>query len=235
MWSKSWQMLVKTLDRGRRSWVGVVLGQGGQSCLAACFLILLRLSLNDGVGLNYHFGLFQQVLKTTNRQRFQLSGWLEQNWLVRSSRSYQVPFCSLHSDILMILMPGYKTETKNRLLPLILTQWMQIHHYWQRLTLIRQISLATWPSSYPDDSDKKGNSSSGNLPAKYSWFQMVLSWIDEAIERQQPARFAIDYAVIQINDTHLVIPEMTRLLTERGLIWWSNCHRTEDDCLYEPQ
>ena len=73
------------------------LGNGGLGRLAACFLdSIATLGLNgDGVGLNYHFGLFQQVLKN-NQQETIPNYWLtEQNWLVRSTRSYQVPFAWL--------------------------------------------------------------------------------------------------------------------------------------------
>ena len=60
--------------------------------------------------------------------------------------------------------------------------------------------------------------------------------IDEAIEKGSNLHDLADYAVIQINDTHpsLVIPEMIRLLTERGLIWMKQLPSYEDDCLYEP-
>ena len=95
------------------------LGNGGLGRLAACFIdSIATLGLNgDGVGLNYHYGLFQQVLKN-NQQETIPNAWLtEQNWLVRSSRSYQVPFAhfTLTSTLYDLDVPGYKTETKNRL------------------------------------------------------------------------------------------------------------------------
>ena len=74
------------------------LGNGGLGRLAACFIdSIATLGLNgDGVGLNYHFGLFQQVLKN-NQQETIPNAWLtDQNWLVRSSRSYQVPLRTSH-------------------------------------------------------------------------------------------------------------------------------------------
>ena len=105
----------------------------------------LHLVLNgDGVGLNYHFGLFQQVLKN-NQQETIPNAWLtEQNWLVRSSRSYQVPFAhfTLTSTLYDIDVPGYKTATKTACVCLT---WIQLILLSSKMvsTLTRQISLAT--------------------------------------------------------------------------------------------
>ena len=87
------------------------LGNGGLGRLAACFIdSISSLGLTgDGVGLNYHFGLFQQVLKN-NQQETIPNAWLtDQSWLVRSSRSYQVPFAhfTLTSTLYDIDVPGY--------------------------------------------------------------------------------------------------------------------------------
>jgi len=179
------------------------------------------LGLNgDGVGLNYHFGLFQQVLKN-NEQTTIPNFWLtEQNWLVRSSRSYQVPFAhfTLTSTLYDIDVPGYKTETKNRLRLFdldsvdadIITDGIDF----DKTDIARNLTLFL----YPDDSDKQGE-----LLRIFQQYFMVSNGaqliIDEAIEKGSNLHDLADYAVIQINDTHpsLVIPEMIRLLTERGL------------------
>ena len=198
------------------------LGNGGLGRLAACFLdSIATLGLNgDGVGLNYHFGLFQQVLKN-NEQTTIPNFWLtEQNWLVRSSRSYQVPFAhfTLTSTLYDIDVPGYKTETKNllRLFYLdsvdadIITDGIDF----DKTDIARNLTLFL----YPDDSDKQGE-----LLRIFQQYFMVSNGaqliIDEAIEKGSNLHDLADYAVIQINDTHpsLVIPEMIRLLTERGL------------------
>lgn len=198
------------------------LGNGGLGRLAACFLdSIATLGLNgDGVGLNYHFGLFQQVLKN-NEQTTIPNSWLtEQNWLVRSSRSYQVPFAhfTLTSTLYDIDVPGYKTETKNRLRLFdldsvdadIITDGIDF----DKTDIARNLTLFL----YPDDSDKQGE-----LLRIFQQYFMVSNGaqliIDEAIEKGSNLHDLADYAVIQINDTHpsLVIPEMIRLLTERGL------------------
>ncbi len=198
------------------------LGNGGLGRLAACFMdSIATLGLNgDGVGLNYHFGLFQQVLKN-NEQTTIPNFWLtEQNWLVRSSRSYQVPFAhfTLTSTLYDIDVPGYKTETKNRLRLFdldsvdadIITDGIDF----DKTDIARNLTLFL----YPDDSDKQGE-----LLRIFQQYFMVSNGaqliIDEAIEKGSNLHDLADYAVIQINDTHpsLVIPEMIRLLTERGL------------------
>ena len=198
------------------------LGNGGLGRLAACFLdSIATLGLNgDGVGLNYHFGLFRQVLKN-NEQTTIPNFWLtEQNWLVRSSRSYQVPFAhfTLTSTLYDIDVPGYKTETKNRLRLFdldsvdadIITDGIDF----DKTDIARNLTLFL----YPDDSDKQGE-----LLRIFQQYFMVSNGaqliIDEAIEKGSNLHDLADYAVIQINDTHpsLVIPEMIRLLTERGL------------------
>ena len=198
------------------------LGNGGLGRLAACFLdSIATLGLNgDGVGLNYHFGLFQQVLKN-NEQTTIPNFWLtEQNWLVRSSRSYQVPFAhfTLTSTLYDIDVPGYKTATKNRLRLFdldsvdagIITDGIDF----DKTDIAHNLTLFL----YPDDSDKQGE-----LLRIFQQYFMVSNGaqliIDEAIEKGSNLHDLADYAVIQINDTHpsLVIPEMIRLLTERGL------------------
>jgi len=198
------------------------LGNGGLGRLAACFLdSIATLGLNgDGVGLNYHFGLFQQVLKN-NEQTTIPNFWLtEQNWLVRSSRSYQVPFAhfTLTSTLYDIDVPGYKTETKNRLrlfdLDSVDADIIIDGIDFDKTDIARNLTLFL----YPDDSDKQGE-----LLRIFQQYFMVSNGaqliIDEAIEKGSNLHDLADYAVIQINDTHpsLVIPEMIRLLTERGL------------------
>ena len=198
------------------------LGNGGLGRLAACFLdSIATLGLNgDGVGLNYHFGLFQQVLKN-NEQTTVPNFWLtEQNWLVKSSRSYQVPFAdfTLTSTLYDIDVPGYKTATKNRLrlfdLDSVDASIIEDGIDFDKTDIARNLTLFL----YPDDSNKQGE-----LLRIFQQYFMVSNGaqliIDEAIEKGSNLHDLADYAVIQINDTHpsMVIPEMVRLLTERGI------------------
>ena len=198
------------------------LGNGGLGRLAACFLdSIATLGLNgDGVGLNYHFGLFQQVLKN-NEQTTIPNFWLtEQNWLVRSSRSYQVPFAhfTLTSTLYDNDVPGYKTATKNRLrlfdLDSVDSSIIKEGIEFDKTDIAHNLTLFL----YPDDSDKQGE-----LLRIFQQYFMVSNGaqliIDEAIEKGSNLHDLADYAVVQINDTHpsLVIPELIRLLTARGI------------------
>ncbi|MGT2779648.1 glycogen/starch/alpha-glucan family phosphorylase [Streptococcus intermedius] len=198
------------------------LGNGGLGRLAACFLdSIATLGLNgDGVGLNYHFGLFQQVLKN-NEQTTIPNFWLtEQNWLVKSSRSYQVPFANftLTSTLYDIDVPGYKTATKNRLrlfdLDSVDANIIEDGIDFDKTDIARNLTLFL----YPDDSNKQGE-----LLRIFQQYFMVSNGaqliLDEAIEKGSNLHDLADYAVVQINDTHpsMVIPELIRLLTARGI------------------
>ena len=198
------------------------LGNGGLGRLAACFLdSIATLGLNgDGVGLNYHFGLFQQVLKN-NEQTTVPNFWLtEQNWLVKSSRSYQVPFAdfTLTSTLYDIDVPGYKTATKNRLrlfdLDSVDASIIEDGIDFDKTDIARNLTLFL----YPDDSNKQGE-----LLRIFQQYFMVSNGaqliLDEAIEKGSNLHDLADYAVVQINDTHpsMVIPELIRLLTARGI------------------
>ncbi|MBF8969569.1 glycogen/starch/alpha-glucan phosphorylase [Streptococcus sp. NLN76] len=198
------------------------LGNGGLGRLAACFLdSIATLNLNgDGVGLNYHYGLFQQVLKN-NEQTTIPNHWLEeQNWLIRSERTYDVPFAhfSLRSTLYDIDVPGYKTGKKNRLrlFDLDTVDGAIIHDgiQFDKTDILKNLTLFL----YPDDSNRQGE-----LLRIFQQYFMVSNAaqliLDEAVEKGSNLYDLPDYAVIQINDTHpsLVIPEMIRLLQERGL------------------
>ncbi|WP_303973528.1 glycogen/starch/alpha-glucan phosphorylase [Streptococcus merionis] len=198
------------------------LGNGGLGRLAACFLdSIATLGLNgDGVGLNYHFGLFQQLFED-NQQKAVPNPWITpESWLKPSKISYEVPFANftLTSKLYDIDVPGYKTATKNRLRLFDLGSVDDNIIYdgieFDKPDIFRNLTLFL----YPDDSTREGE-----LLRIFQQYFMVSNaaqlLIDEAVAKGSNLYDLADYAVVQINDTHpsLVIPELIRLLTERGI------------------
>ena len=199
------------------------LGNGGLGRLAACFVdSITTLGLNgDGVGLNYHFGLFKQVFKE-NQQHAIKDPWITgDDWLIKSSKTYDVPFknFTLTSTLYDIDVLGYNQNKRNRLrlfdLDSVNAEIIEDGTIdFDKTNILENLTLFL----YPDDSDREGE-----LLRIYQQYFMVSNGaqliIDEAIEKGSNLRDLADYAVIQINDTHpaFVIPEMIRLLTERGI------------------
>lgn len=199
------------------------LGNGGLGRLAACFVdSITTLGLNgDGVGLNYHFGLFKQVFKE-NQQHAIKDPWITgDDWLIKSSKTYDVPFknFTLTSTLYDIDVLGYNQNKRNRLrlfdLDSVNAEIIEDGTIdFDKTNILENLTLFL----YPDDSDHEGE-----LLRIYQQYFMVSNGaqliIDEAIEKGSNLHDLADYAVIQINDTHpaFVIPEMIRLLTERGI------------------
>ena len=199
------------------------LGNGGLGRLAACFLdSIATLGLpGDGVGLNYHFGLFEQKFKD-NQQNAVPNNWLTpDSWLVPTSVSYEVPFANftLKSKMFNIDVLGYEQSHKNQL------------HLFDVDTidesLVRDDSITFDKTKiaenltlflYPDDSDEQGE-----LLRIYQQYFMVSNGaqllLDEAVAKGSNLHNLAEYATVQINDTHpsMVIPELIRLLGERGI------------------
>lgn len=195
------------------------LGNGGLGRLAAGFLdAIATLGLNgDGVGLNYHFGLFHQIFKD-NKQTYKPDEWLsEPTWLTKSDISFDVPFgkFTLTSSLYDIEVVGFQQDTRNRLrlfdLDTVTSDIIEEGTIeFDKTNIEENLTLFL----YPDDSDRDGN-----LLRIYQQYFMVSNAaqlaIAEAIERGSNIHDLADYMVIQINDTHpaFIIPEMIRLLT----------------------
>ena len=197
------------------------LGNGGLGRLAACFLdSIATLGLaGDGIGLNYHLGLFKQVFEN-HLQKETPNPWIEdQSWLNRTDVTYPVEFGGLKVTARMydIEVTGYHNRT-NRLhlfdLDSVDDSIAADGINFNKEDIEKNLTLFL----YPDDSDEQGR-----LLRIYQQYFMVSSGaqliLDECVARGCQLYDLPDYAVIQINDTHptMVIPELIRLLTARGM------------------
>ena len=198
------------------------LGNGGLGRLAACFLdSIATLGLNgDGVGLNYHFGLFKQLFKD-NKQAEEPNPWIENtSWLTKTDVTYKIPYknFTLTSRMYDIEVTGYNNRT-NKLhlfdMETVDESIVEDGISFDKTDIAKNLTLFL----YPDDSDKEGR-----IPRIYQQYFMVSNAarliLDEAITKGSTLYDLADYAVIQINDTHptMVIPELIRLLTtEHGM------------------
>ena len=199
------------------------LGNGGLGRLAACFLdSIATLGLpGDGIGLNYHFGLFRQLL-VDHKQKEVKNPWItNESWLVRQPVSFAVPYknFTMHSTLYDIDVPGYNNGCNRLHLFDVDTVDESIvpsdsinfdkHQIQKNLTLFL----------YPDDSDR-----AGQLLRIYQQYFMVSNGAQfilmECEQKGYDLHKLYDHVVIQINDTHpsMVIPELIRLLQERGIL-----------------
>lgn len=197
------------------------LGNGGLGRLAACFLdSIATLGLaGDGVGLNYHLGLFKQEFKN-NLQRETPNPWIEEkSWLKKTDVVYPVSFKGLNVNARMydIEVTGYNNKTnKLHLFDIDSVDETIIEDgiTFNKEDIEKNLTLFL----YPDDSDENGR-----LLRIYQQYFMVSAGaqliLDECTAKGCNLHDLADYAVIQINDTHptMVIPELIRLLVERGL------------------
>ena len=197
------------------------LGNGGLGRLAACFLdSIATLGLaGDGVGLNYHLGLFKQEFKN-NLQRETPNPWIEEkSWLKKTDVVYPVSFKGLNVNARMydIEVTGYNNKT-NKLhlfdIDSVDETIVEDGIAFNKEDIGKNLTLFL----YPDDSDENGR-----LLRIYQQYFMVSAGaqliLDECTAKGCNLHDLADYAVIQINDTHptMVIPELIRLLVERGL------------------
>ena len=197
------------------------LGNGGLGRLAACFLdSIATLGLaGDGVGLNYHLGLFKQEFKN-NLQRETPNPWIEEkSWLKKTDVVYPVSFKGLNVNARMydIEVTGYNNKT-NKLhlfdIDSVDETIVEDGIAFNKEDIEKNLTLFL----YPDDSDENGR-----LLRIYQQYFMVSAGaqliLDECTAKGCNLHDLADFAVIQINDTHptMVIPELIRLLVERGL------------------
>ena len=198
------------------------LGNGGLGRLAACFLdSMATLNLHgDGVGLNYHMGLFKQVFDH-NFQKETPNPWIEKDsWLIKTNVSYPVSFGDLTvtSRMYDIEVTGYEGRTnKLHLFDVDTLDESLIKDgtiSFDKTDIAKNLTLFL----YPDDSDE-----AGNLLRIYQQYFMVSNAahliLDECTARGCKLTDLDEYAAIQINDTHpsMVIPELIRLLLEHGI------------------
>ena len=195
------------------------LGNGGLGRLAACFLdSIATLGLNgDGVGLNYHDGLFLQKF-ADNKQWEEKNPWItEKSWLTRTETSFEVPFkdFTLKSTMYDIDIPGYNSGcNKLHLFDLDSVDESIIGKgiSFDKNDIDKNLTLFL----YPDDSDE-----AGQLLRIYQQYFMVSNAaqliLKEAEERGVNLYHLHEHVCIQINDTHptMVIPELIRILTEQ--------------------
>lgn len=212
------------------------LGNGGLGRLAACFLdSMATLGLNgDGIGLNYHLGLFKQEFEE-ELQKETPNPWIEQkSWLERKEVSYPVTFGSMtvHSRLYDISVTGYNNRTNKLHLFDIETVDEAIVKEgisFEKDDIKKNLTLFL----YPDDSDDKGRKL--RIYQQYFMVSNAAQYIlDEVVKKGCTLRDLPDYAVIQINDTHpsMVIPELIRLLTMRGLSFDEAVEAVRKTCAY---
>jgi len=212
------------------------LGNGGLGRLAACFLdSLATLNLpGDGIGLRYHCGLFHQDFENF-LQKESPDFWLgEHNWGVKTDITYPVSLAGTEytARLYKIAVTGYEGRT-NYLnlfdLDSIDTSVIKEGICFDKTDIEKNLTLFL----YPDDSDE-----AGRLLRIYQQYLMVSAGaqmiLDEAMQRGSNLHDLADYAAIQINDTHpsMVIPELIRLLTERGISFEEAVKIVTNVCAY---
>lgn len=194
------------------------LGNGGLGRLAACFLdSIASLGLpGEGIGLNYHFGLFKQEFKD-KLQTAQKNDWIEEkSWLTKTDTTFEVAFGKkkVTSRLYDIDVIGYDNGVnKLRLFDIESLDESLVKKGidFDKEDIEKNLTLFL----YPDDSDE-----AGNLLRIYQQYFMVSNAaqliLKEMKEKQYDLRKMYDHAVIQINDTHptMVIPELIRILVD---------------------
>ena len=212
------------------------LGNGGLGRLAACFLdSIATLGLpGEGIGLNYHLGLFRQVFED-NLQHEMPNPWITpDSWLTATDVTYMVPFrgFSLKSTMYTIDVAGYENKAiRLNLFDIDLADESMVHDgiAFNKKDILHNLTLFL----YPDDSDEDGR----KLRIYQQYFMVsnaAQRILDEAAARGSNFHDLADYAVVQINDTHpsMIIPEFIRLLGERGIAFEEAAEIVSHVCAY---
>ena len=212
------------------------LGNGGLGRLAACFLdSLATMNLpGDGIGLRYHFGLFHQNF-WDGVQNETPDRWLTDNsWAERTDTVYPVSLAgkTYEARLYKLAVTGYGGRTNSlNLFDLdtidegIVGDGIQF----DKSKIDENLTLFL----YPDDSDE-----AGRRLRIYQQYLMVSAGaqliLAEVTARGCDLHNLADYAAIQINDTHpsMVIPELIRLLGERGIAFDEAVRIVADTCAY---
>ena len=212
------------------------LGNGGLGRLAACFLdSLATLNLpGDGIGLRYHCGLFHQNLKG-GLQSESPDFWLgSHDWTQKTEKTYPVSLAGkeYEASLYQIAVTGYNGRT-NQLnlfdLDTIDDSIIAEGISFDKTDIAKNLTLFL----YPDDSDD-----AGRMLRIYQQYLMVSAGaqfiLEECMERGSNLHDLADYAAIQINDTHpsMVIPELIRLLEEKGIEFEEAVAIVTDVCAY---
>ena len=212
------------------------LGNGGLGRIAACFMdSIATLGLNGaGIGLNYHYGLFKQVFED-HKQKETKNPWIEkESWLEDTGKHFDVSYKGFHLDAHMydIDVPGYKSGV-NKLhlfdVDSLDESLVQDGISFDKHNIAKNLTLFL----YPDDSDR-----AGQLLRIYQQYFMVSAGaqliLQEMDEKGYDVRTLSDHVVIQINDTHpsMVIPEMIRLLEQRGVSFDEAAKIVSKTCAY---
>lgn len=212
------------------------LGNGGLGRLAACFLdSIATLGLSgDGIGLNYHMGLFKQVFES-RRQKEMPNPWIEpEGWLRDTGISFEVPFkdFTLTSVLYDIDAAGYENG-KNKLhlfdVKGVDESIIRDGISFDKKEVAKNLTLFL----YPDDSDE-----AGNLLRIYQQYFMVSSGaqliLKECGEKGYELRKLHEHVAVQINDTHpsMVIPELIRLLVQKNIDFNEAIEIVEKTCAY---
>lgn len=194
------------------------LGNGGLGRLAACFLdSIATLGLpGEGIGLNYHYGLFKQVFKD-KLQKAEKNSWMEErSWLTKTDVTFDVYFGKkkVTSRLYDIDVVGYDNGVnKLRLFDMESLDESIVKDGidFDKEEIEKNLTLFL----YPDDSDE-----AGNLLRIYQQYFMVSNAAQLILREMKEKKFDLrkmyDHAVIQINDTHptMVIPELIRILVD---------------------